>query len=235
MSHSYLIISLVATTAALGAVFFLVRARWVLMTAGILAAPAGLADALFVPEYWSPVHIVSKNFSIEGVLFSFGNGVLVAAVATVWALDSHLHRTRNIFDLFFRLTALMLIGFLVFLVFWQHGFGNLMIMHAAFAGFAAMFLTLALTGWLSGRVMLIGGLGFLLIYLAQTVLWVWLDPSATKYWSADTYLITLPFRPYLPLEEFIWSFLYGALWAAMLQYGFRIPLKPPRRSDGVVC
>ncbi len=57
--------------------------RRVALLSGLCGAPLGLADAVFVPEYWDPTHLLGAAFSIEGVLFSFGNGVLVWLVAVL--------------------------------------------------------------------------------------------------------------------------------------------------------
>lgn len=224
MIHSYFVASALMTVSGLVVAFLLVRTRFFLLMAGVLAAPAGLADALFVPEYWSPEHLLSKNFSIEGLLFSFGNGVLIAALPTLVWPNLRPDRPDPLWSPLVRCAGPMIPGFLVFLLLWQHGLGTLMIMHAAFAGFAVIFVILGAFGWLSGRIILAGGLGFLTIYMLQVVLWTWLDPAVIAFWSADTYVFTLSVPPYLPIEELIWAFLYGALWASLMLFSFKVPI-----------
>ena len=231
MCCSYLIFSAALSGLGLLVAALVARARGFLIVAGLLAAPAGLADALFVPEYWAPEHVVSKYVSIEGMLFSFGNGVLIAAMPVIFWRGFRPGR-RRLWQVILRCSGPMLAGFAIFLIFWQQGLGSLMIMHAAFIGFAAMFLILAALGWLSAPVVLAGGLGFALIYIAQAGLWLWLDPGALGYWSAASYLGTLPVWPHLPVEEVIWSALYGALWASLMLYGFDIPVRERALGEG---
>jgi len=225
MCCSYLIFA--ASTAILGlaVVSLLARARGWLIAAGLLAAPAGFADAIFVPEYWTPEHVISKYFSVEGVMFSFGNGVLITAMPAVFWPQFRLNGSTRILDAVLRCSVPMLLGLVVFFSFWKQGFGNLMIMHAVFAGFAGMFAMLAWLGSLSVLVALSGGIGFFLIYLAQTTVLMWIVPSATEVWSAYGYLGPAPFWPYLPVEEFMWAFLYGALWVSLMAYSFNIPVR----------
>jgi hypothetical protein len=225
MAYSYLIMGLLATGAGLAAAHLLPAARWFVIAAGLLAAPAGLADVIFVPEYWRPVHLIGPWFSVEGLLFSFGNGALIAALIA-WRFPALRLRPPERFVVpWARCVALMALGFAVFLVFWQRGFGSLMIMHAAFVGFLAMFLALRLRGWFSLRVGLVGGAGFAAVYALQTLVWHWLDPAVARFWPAESgYLYVLPVPPFLPVEEFFWAFLYGALWSSLMLFSFNARL-----------
>lgn len=216
MSHSYLILSLFAVAAGLVAAAFAGRRRWLVLASGALAAPAGLSDWLFVPEYWQPVHLLGSWFSLEGIMFSFGNGCLIVAVAA--PADAPEAPPADPGPALSRLSWLMLPGFAVFLLFWQAA--GLMVMHAVFAAFAAMFALLWRWGGLSLPLALRGGVGFLAIYGVETLAAIWLDSGFAEFWEGGRYLALLPFAPAIPIEEYLWAASYGALWANMIGYGF---------------
>lgn len=221
MSQTYLVWSM--AVAGLGCAAILLareRARLVL-AGGALAAPAGLADLLFVPEYWIPVHVIGAWFSIEGLLFSFGHGCLIVALAAYLEPRLHGWASLGLRRPLLRLSGAMAIGFITFLAFWEGALGRLMIMHATFAGFAAMTILLALRGTSSLRGAWPCGIAFLVLYGAETVIAYHLDPGFSGFWPHDaSYLLRLPFPPYFPVEEYLWAFFYGTLWAALFLDAF---------------
>ncbi|MDJ0822729.1 MAG: hypothetical protein QNJ09_13090 [Paracoccaceae bacterium] len=224
MSYSYLITGLILAVAGLVASRLSPSLQWFVLAAGVLAAPAGLADVLFVPEYWQPQHIIGAWFSIEGVLFSFGNGCLIAAMIALWFPEIAPEKPQVIWQPVYRCASLMLPGFLAFLAAWQGGFGSLMIMHAAYLGFAVMFVLMALQRRLSLKVVIFSGVGFAALYSVQTLLWYWLDPGFPRFWSAAPYVYVLEIPPFLPVEEYLWAFLYGGLWSSLMLFAFEARL-----------
>jgi hypothetical protein len=128
-----------------------------------------------------------------------------------------------------RMTPVMFVGFATFFISWRAGFGMLMIMHAAYFGFAVMLLFLWRRGSFSVRIAVAGGTQFALIYFIELLVWHWIDPGFSAFWkSAPAYLFRLPFPPNLPVEELIWAASYGALWSNLLAYGFGADTKPLR-------
>ena len=83
MTYSYLVISVLIALIGLTSLILRPKQRRFILLSGCYAAPAGAGDLLFVPEYWMPSHIVAPWFSIEGVLYSFGNGCLIALLMTL--------------------------------------------------------------------------------------------------------------------------------------------------------
>jgi hypothetical protein len=233
LEYSYLLLS--ATVAAVGFAGSLAvpRYRWFLVTSGLLATPAGLADWIFVPEYWKPDHLIGPWFSVEGMLFSFGNGCLIMLPVVLRWPDMIPPRRVGLFAPLARLTAAMSLGMGTFLITWQNGFGSLMIMHATYFGLAAIAIFLFLNRRFSLEIALFSGLGFSLLYAGETMVWHWIDPQFRGFWSAEgAYFFSLPFPPGLPIEEYIWAFAYAAVWANLMLHGFNVQWQAEWRLHG---
>ncbi|MDP1668616.1 hypothetical protein [Phaeovulum sp.] len=222
MDHAYLMLSLVAFAAGGIAAFLAGQRRWLVLTSGALATPAGLGDWLFVPEYWEPVHVVGPWLSLEGTLLSFGNGCLILALAL--PRGTRAAPPENAAHALLRLSWQMVSGAVVFVIAWRGA--GLMVMHAVFVAFAFMF---ALLGWqrrLSVSLSLRGGFGLFVVHAAGTLAWYGLDANFADLWGSDDYFWRLPFPPGIPVEEYLWAAVYGALWANMIGFGFAAAAVP---------
>ena len=223
MNYSYLVVSAVVAIAGLAAALAARENRWFVLASGALAAPAGLADGIFVPEYWLPQHVFGPFFSLEGMMFSFGNGCIIAAIVLRRYPRIRLQIPNAVAPPIMRLTTAMMIGFGAFLLVWEQSIGQLMIMHAAYLGFAAMLVFLWRRGWFQMDVALFGGLGFGLVYALEVSIWYRIDPDFAEFWAnGASYLYRLPFPPGIPVEELLWAVAYGALWSNLMLYGFRV-------------
>lgn len=213
--YSYLTFSL--SLAIVGVVLILGTSglkRKFLIWSALCAAPTGLADVWFAPSYWQPDHLFGSYFSIEGVLFSFGNGALLAflvwpsmktIVASAPLRDGALAHWR-------RYVSATLPGFLVFLLVWERFWGSLPVMQASFAGFVALAIWLGLRGQLNPFVAMVGAVIFSLAYWAQTMLWAYFDKDLALFWNAGSYVSDpLPVTG-LPGDELLWAAFYGLLW-----------------------
>ncbi len=214
--YSYL--TFASAVALVGLVFLALatgnRRKFMLWSAA-LAAPTGLADVWFAPDYWQPDHLVGPNFSVEGVLFSFGNGAILGYL--VWPLFRSILTAGDISGgpprIWFRSLQVMLPGFLVFLLVWDRLGGPLPIMQASFSGFLALAVWLGFRRRLHLGIGLLGALMFASIYWVQTLLWAWFDPNLAAFWPArSAYLgFELPITG-LPGDELLWAAFYGLLW-----------------------
>ena len=224
MEFSYLAIGAIVTIAALGLAAALPAARWLVITSGLRATPAGLADAIFVPEYWNPRHVFGASLNIEGALFSLGNGGLIGAL--LWARRRHVlpaeaPSPEDFQAALRRLTALVLSGFGLFLLLWQGTLGPLPVMQAVLVALAAMAMALWGIGALPARLAVGMGAGFGAVSAAQAALWGALDPAFDRFWDDQAaYLARMPVPPFLPIEDFLWAAIYGAVWAGMLLLAF---------------
>jgi hypothetical protein len=223
MIPSYLLFSLSLCVPAIVIIFRSRRRRLVSMS-GVVAAPAGLLDRIFTPEYWDAGHVYGAGFSIEGVLFSFANGVLIAWIAfSPWrAAFIQFDPGRAIG----RSILIAIPAWLVFLLLWRNAIGlaDLSIMHAALAGLALalmVLLTLRFDAW---RLAAFSGLGFLGLYALELMLWKAFDADAHTFWNTEIawgyYFLGFP------AEELAWAGLYGAVWATAIAYGASVHLRP---------
>jgi hypothetical protein len=223
MIPSYLLFSLTLCVPAVLIIMRSSRRRLVLMS-GVVAAPAGLLDSLFTPEYWDAGHVYGAGFSIEGVLFSFANGVFIAWIAFApWrAVFIRFDPARAIG----RSILIAIPAWLVFLLLWRNAIGlaELSIMHAALAGLALALLVLLSQRVDAWRLAAFSGLGFLVLYAAELTLWKVLDADAPTFWNTEIawgyYFLGFP------AEELAWAGLYGAVWATAMAYGASVHLRP---------
>jgi hypothetical protein len=199
------------------------RLRLLLLLSGLLAAPAGMLDMLFVPDYWQPVHLVSRDLSIEGVLFSFATGGLAVWCATRGRAASHSVTARPIIAL----RRYLLTGALALAVLSGALWAGASVMGAGLLAIivtAAVCLVMRPDAW---RLAAQGAIGFGALYLVVILGLTTLLPSMTAYWTGDVWGIWIAG---VPLEEFAWAALYGALWplVIVLVLGLQTKREPTR-------
>lgn len=220
---SYLLLTLFLSVLA-GLLLATSHRRRLLLTSGLAAAPAGLLDFIFTPEYWQPNQVFGAAFSIEGVLFSFANGVIIAWFAFAPWRAMFVRPRAGVAVA--RSLAIAIPCWLAFFIVWHRGFAwvELTIMHASLAG-----LCLALVILLGRRseawaLALVAGGGFAAIYFVELLVWRLIDNGAPTLWNHDTAwgVQIIGF----PAEELAWAGLYGAVWALAVAYGASVHLRP---------
>ncbi len=220
---SYLLLTLILSVIA-GGLLVASKRRRLLLTSGLAAAPAGLLDIIFTPEYWQPNQIFGASFSIEGVLFSFANGVIIAWVAFAPWRAMFVRPRAGIAVA--RSLAIAVPCWLAFFLVWHRGFGwaELTIMHAALAGLCLALLILLGRRRDAWALALVSGSGFAAIYFVELLVWRLIDDTAPAFWNHDTAwgVQIIGF----PAEELAWAGLYGAVWALAVAYGASVHLRP---------
>ncbi len=206
------------------------RQRRVALLCAVGAAPVGLADYLFVPEYWSPGHLVGSALSIEGVVFSFGNGGMLWFLAAlpvrrraISAIDPARAVRRYLFW--------MAVGFVVFLTIWRRGLavGALDVMEAALVSLIVVGAALATIRPGAWPIMLSGGLGFGAYYSAQLALLSAVAPQFATAWT-PTALTGITFLGF-PMEEVAWAVIYGGVWALATAHACDVRIRPRGAGD----
>ena len=201
------------------------RQRRVALICALGAAPVGLADYLFVPEYWSPSHLVGQALSIEGVVFSFGNGGMLWFLAALPVRRRAISAIDSV-RLGRRYLLWLAIGFVVFLTIWHRGFAvvDLGVMEAALVSLVVVGTALAVIRPDAWPIMLSGGLGFGAYYAAQLALLSAVAPEFATAWAPTT-LAGNTFRGF-PIEEVAWAIIYGGVWALATAYGCDVRIRP---------
>ncbi len=204
--------------------------RKVALLSGLCAAPLGLGDAVFVPEYWDPPHLFGAAFSIEGVLFSFGNGVLVWLVA-VLPYSKRVQSRVDLRQMTGRYLACCGVALVITLLLWRGGVGflSLPIMTAglfAMAAIAAFVLIRRPEAW---PFALTGAIGFAIVYGFQLFVISLVDPDAHLAWAPTIREGMTVFG--FPVEEMVWAFIYGAVWPLAVAYGSDVSFRARGSSD----
>lgn len=227
----YAVAALLICVAGLVAALCFPSHRRVALLAGLCGAPLGLADAVFVPQYWDPLHLFGAAFSVEGMLFSFGNGTLVWLAAAL----PFSHRTFVRFEwrrMARRYLACISLGGALLLLLWHGGPGlpALPVMDAALFTLAMAGATLVVLRPDVWPFAVSGALGFTAIYSLQLFTIGWVFPDAPLLWATEIRAgaTVLDF----PVEELVWALAYGAVCPLAVAYGCDVSLRPLQRAEG---
>ena len=221
---TYLIWGILITLLGLVAVRLDHKMGKVALASAIMATPFGLLDHYFVRDYWQPGHILSASFSIEGMLFSFGNGVFVWLLATIPYRSSITHRLdwSVLLRRFFGYSSIALA---IMMTLWSGGLGltNLGLMRSTLI---ALLILGALMLWQAPhlwRLGLAGMIGFGLFYAVQLQILSHFDPSFASLWKPSIAEGQHLFG--FPAEEMAWAVVYGLVWTIGIGYGFQVHVK----------
>jgi len=231
--HAYLFGALMGVGLFLVVVILAEGRRRLLLLSAVLAAPAGMLDALFVPGYWQPIHVVSRLLSVEGMLFSFAAGGLAVAFAIRGrAAMVSMSIRRPVAGRRYLLVSLLAMAVLaVALLAGSSVMGAGLV---AMAATATICLAARPDAW---RLAARGALGFGALYLVFIIGITMLLPGIATFWTGDTWGVRIAD---VPLEEFAWATLYGALWPLVVvsvlglraRHGSTLP-SPASRARGL--
>ncbi len=215
---AYLVYGLVISFLALAVLAICPKHSKVALISGILATPFGLLDSLFVLDYWTPPHIFGPLFSIEGMLFSFGNGVFVWLIA-VFPFRRRLKNRLQFKILARRFVLYSFIALAVMLALWERGLGlaNASLMTGTILGLSVIGVLMLSRDSSLLPLALTGALGFGMFYAVQLALLSLISPSFSSVWTAAVRDGVTVFG--YPVEEMIWAVVYGCVWTTGIAYG----------------
>jgi hypothetical protein len=221
--YIYLTLSLVLLlTAAIG-YGLLADQRRAMMISALMSAPWAFASIVFVPDYWNPVRVACFLTGPEDIIFSFSNGVIVWAVA-VLPLRGKIAININLRRMLKRACLLSLLGFVITMSLWLFG---LKIITAVVISTSV---TVALLFfWLCRdfRILCVwGAIGFTLFYGILICMGIMFFPHFLKQWNLANLSGILIFN--VPIEEFIWAFVFGACWPLYIAY-----ILDAKRTDNI--
>ena len=196
-------------------------------------APLGLTEPLFIPEYWNPPSLFNlaqkTGFDIESLIFSFSLGGL-AAVFYEWVFKGE-HKKISLkkkgffafqYHLFSLFSAPLI--FFLFLIFTNLNPIYLVIISLLGGGF----LTLLCRPDLK-RKMFLSGFFFFLLYFFSFLILVWFYPDYIPLvWNLKALSGILILG--IPLEELLFAFSLGFLWASFYEHLKGYQFRPKSRK-----
>lgn len=191
-----------------------------MLSVSFWTALTGLAEPIFVPEYWLPPSLfdlaLNTGFDIESVIFSFGTGG-IAVIIYEWIFRTshesipiskrHGHHHLHIFALF----ATPII-FLV--LFWIADWNVIysVIISMTLGGLLAWYCRPDLK-----NKMITSAFIFLFLYFIYFLILIALSPGyVEKVWNLEAISGILIFG--IPLEELLFAFSFGFLWSSIYEH-----------------
>lgn len=214
----YLAYGIVISLAALCLAVADLRYQTLALVSGVFAAPFGLLDVFFVQDYWSPAHVFGPNFSIEGVLFSFGNGVLVWLIAALPFRGRLTHALQRA-TLLSRFVLLSAIGLFAMFCLWRLGLGasGFDVMSSSLAGMLLVGVVVLVRRPKLLPIAVSGSIGFGGFYALQLAVLSIIVPDVSAVTWAPEVRDGLTVFGY-PVEEVVWALVYGAVAPLALAY-----------------
>lgn len=220
-SHPYLAASLIMVMLFLVGLSLSPRQRGPALLCGLLTVPHALLVPLFVPEYWNPRCIATiHHISPEDVIYLFAHGGITWLVST-WPMRHRIVIHVVLFRLLKRYAAIEGFAVAMHLSCWWFGLGA-MTSHMATMAVKALVLL-----WLRGELWMIpvaGGIGYTGFTLICLPLACALCPHFPSLWNAEG--IWGPRLGGVPLEEFLWAFLAGAVTPFSMAYTAGAGIEP---------
>lgn len=192
--------------------------------------PFGLAEPLFVPEYWNPPTLFDlaqkTGFDIESLIFTFAVGgigsvlyKLIFKIGDERLELSERNRQRHKLHFYSLFTPVIAFFLLALLTDLNHIYcGSI----AMFAGsVAALFCRpdLKVKIWM-------GGILFMLLYFLFFESLIVMYPGyVNKVWNFSTISHTLVLG--VPLTELIWGFMFGMFWSSLYEHLYWFKLFRP--------
>lgn len=192
-----------------------------MMGAGVLTAPFGLTEPLFIPAYWNPPSLfnlaASTGFDLESIIFSFaigGIGVVLydTVFATKHAKVSHHEMLDNLHRFHKLALAAPIIVFLPLLLLTKLNPIYSSSISMFVGGIAAILCRPDLRGRTVG-----GGVLFLALYFAFFLSFNLAYPGfVQRVWNLAALSGALVLG--VPLEELVFAFTFGMMWSGVYEH-----------------
>jgi len=213
--YEYLIGSLLF--AAVWLVLYILRKdlRKKMIFASLLCMPLGLSEIFFVPWYWNPHRLFNLNPAIESLLFCFAVGGIASVLYEV-VFKKHLRKAREK-RIETKRHLYALAGVFIFsMIFFSFIFKKDLI-YTAIISMALGSVTIMISRKDLIKETVLGGFLFLivyfsLLYLLNTLIF---PDIIVRVWNLE-HLWGITFLK-IPLEEILWAFTFGSLWAPIYE------------------
>ncbi len=186
-----------------------------------LTALTGLAEPIFVPEYWLPPSLfnlaLNTGFDIESIIFSFGTGG-IAVIIYEWIfrtshkqmLISQHHKYHHRLHIF----ALLSTPIIFLILFWTTDWNVIysVIVSMAVGGLFAWYCRPDLK-----KKMLASAFIFLILYFLYFLILIALSPGyVEQVWNLKAISGILILG--IPLEELLFALSFGFLWSSIYEH-----------------
>ncbi|MEO6728320.1 MAG: lycopene cyclase domain-containing protein [Candidatus Dojkabacteria bacterium] len=192
------------------------------LTGSLLALPFAFLEWLFVPFYWNPrsvgqFTIGSSIFDIESIFFciAFGGIASICYEMFLSKRERKLSRKKSVDRKFIlKITAIYTLIMIVLAVLFQPYY-----IYAFIIGGAVVLIFILLTRRSLFKNSFIGALIFTFIYISalflisQVFFPGWIDTA----WNRQNLLLN-SYILGIPLEEYLWAFSVGLLWAPFYEF-----------------
>jgi hypothetical protein len=227
--YAYFIGALIFAAAWVVLYAFAKQHRRQMIWGSLLAVPFAFTAFLFIPEYWSPPSLFDwaqrYGISIEDVLWSAAVGGIASALSEI-VFHERLEGARSQFrkDRYYPLVVAIAVVVVLELVWPARSIYNMMIAFTAGA---------ILIAWtrpdLIGR-MLRGAAVFAAVYALLFVYFLALYRDFIQRYYNTEHLLGI-YVAGIPIEELLFAFTGGAIWAVMYEYvqGYRLASAMPVR------
>ncbi|MEK6835937.1 MAG: lycopene cyclase domain-containing protein [Nanoarchaeota archaeon] len=205
-------------------IFFIIKKdiRKEILQASLITMPLGLTEPLFVPEYWNPgtlFNLAQKTgFDIESLIFTFSVGGIAAVFYEIIFKTKHIkmsmkehHSPRHRFH---RLALLS--PFIAFIILFP--LANFNIIYTVLIAMAVGIIATILCRPDLIKKMLYTGFLFLILYflLFFGLIEVLSPGYIESVWNLNAISGILILG--IPLEELLFGFIFGALWASWYEH-----------------
>jgi hypothetical protein len=210
------------------ALFFIVlilfnrKNRYSIIISGLTSIPLGFMASLLFNEVWVPGRMFNLNVGIEDFIFCFLSGGI--SLATVLLFDRSLTIKRPIVikqNEFFKIFIIGICLTTLLFIFGIRGYLNV------FISMPSLALWIILRNKRHIKYFFIGSMAVCMLYSFGLVLGFKIWPDLAELWDMRSMLgITLSG---IPIEEFIWAFLFGGLWPVIVLSVIKFELNSNRQ------
>jgi hypothetical protein len=195
-----------------------------ILLVSFIALPQAYYGLLLVPGYWNPSRIPVLGVGLEDFLFMF----LSAGIVWIGVL---LFSGKKIIDhfnfrIFFRhIFYLSSVGLFLIIVLYLTGIRGILNPFLTMVCWSIIVLVIRFKFW---KIALTGAFSFLIIYSVSLFIGFSLWHDLPSFWT----LKNLSGNHFLgiPLEEYVWAFLYGGSWSLAVSFFFNVKLEPSRQE-----
>lgn len=213
--YEYLIGSLLF--AAVWLILYIIRKdlRKQMIFASLLCMPLGLLEIFFIPWYWNPQRLFNLNPAIESLLFCFVVGGIAAVLYEV-ALKKHLIKAREkrteTKKHLYALAGVIILSMILFSFIFKKD-----LIYTGIISMALGALTIMISRKDLIKETILGGILFLIVYfILLYILNTFIFPDMiAKTWNLE-HLWGITFLK-IPLEEILWAWTFGSLWAPIYE------------------